>query len=102
MSSKGSGLQPELGLYNLAAAKAAGADLEGGVGFAHYGSYLVQVRLPDPAGLVVGVTDVVPRNRSFSADITLACHRKFSLYLFFAVSFRDQTESPMYQNLSAV
>ena len=57
------------------------------MGFAHYGSYLVQVRLPDPAGLVVGMTDVVPRNRSFSADITLACHRKFSLYSSFRCQF---------------
>ena len=54
------------------------------MGLAHHGSYLVQIRLPGSAGLVVGVTDIVPRNRLFTADITLACHRKFS---FFSVFF---------------
>ena len=50
------------------------------MGLAHHCSYLVQIRLPGSAGFVVGVTDVVPRNRLFTADITLACHRKFSFF----------------------
>ena len=67
-------------LRDLAAAQTAGADLEGGVGLAHYGPNLVDVRLPDPAGRVVGVADVVARDCFLSADITLACHFVFSFY----------------------
>jgi hypothetical protein len=58
------------------------------VSLAHHGSYLVQIRLPGSAGLVVGVTDVVPRNRLFTADITLACHRKFSFFSVFRYQLR--------------
>ena len=72
-----------LDLYDLAASKTAGADLEGGVGLAHHGSDLVQIRLPGSAGFVVGVTDIVPRNRLFTADITLTCHRIFSFFSVF-------------------
>ena len=55
------------------------------MGLAHHGSYLMQIRLPGAAGLVVGMTDIVPRNRLLTADITLACHRKFSFFSVFSL-----------------
>src|SRR5208337_41353 len=65
------------GLYDLcylAGAKAARADFNRRLGLAYHGLDLQEIRLPHPPCPVLGVADLVPRNRTFSAYVTLACH----------------------------
>jgi hypothetical protein len=35
---------------------------------------LMKVRIPDPSGLVVGMANIVAKNRPFPADFTNFCH----------------------------
>jgi hypothetical protein len=39
-----------------------------------HGPDLLEVRIPPCLGLVVGMTDIVPGDRFFSADFTRPCH----------------------------
>jgi hypothetical protein len=54
---------------NLVALEAAGADLKGYRGAVELGFYLLEVRFPGAAGVVVGVAYLVPGDGVFSADI---------------------------------
>ena len=57
----GRGRDPGSDLGDLAAAQAAGTDLDGFMGFTHHGSHLHQVGLPGSPGFVVGMADIVAR-----------------------------------------
>jgi hypothetical protein len=57
-------------------AKAAGADLHvlHGAGALFHGADLLEVRIPDPLGLVVGVAHVVSHDGPLAAHITYPGH----------------------------
>src|SRR5208282_3107107 len=61
-------------LYYLAGAKAARADLDRCLGLPDHCLHFQEIRFPHPARSVLGVAHLVPRVRTFSAYVTLACH----------------------------
>ena len=61
-------------LFHLAAAQAAGADLEALLRLSDHRADFVDVGLPHPACPVFRVAHLVARDGRFSAYITLACH----------------------------
>jgi hypothetical protein len=70
-------LQEVLGLEGflyVPGADAAGADLDAPDGTVPHGLDLLQVRAPDLAGFVVGVADVIPEARAFTAYLAYSGH----------------------------
>jgi hypothetical protein len=65
------------GLLYVSGADAAGADLDAPDGTVPHGLDLLQIRAPDFAGFVVGVADVIPEARAFTAYLAYSGH---SLY----------------------
>jgi len=63
-----------LSLRNLSGANAASASEQGFWGAIHDGLYLPQVRLPAALGHVMGMTDPVSGDGTFSANVASACH----------------------------
>jgi len=55
-------------------ADAACADLDAPDGTVSHGLNLLQVRTPDLAGLVVGVADIIPKTRAFTAYFAYPGH----------------------------
>ena len=66
--------QPLQRLGYVSGADAAGADLDAPDGTVPHGLDLLQVRAPNFAGLVVGVADVVPEARAFTAYLAYSGH----------------------------
>jgi hypothetical protein len=62
------------GLLYVSGADAAGADLDAPDGTVSHGLDLLQVRAPDFAGLVVGVADIIPEARAFTAYLAYSGH----------------------------
>jgi hypothetical protein len=58
----------------VSGADAAGADLDAPDGTVPHGLDLLQVRAPDFAGFVVGVADVIPEARAFTAYFAYSGH----------------------------
>jgi hypothetical protein len=61
-------------LGDVTGADAAGADLDAPDGTVFHGLDLLQVRAPNLAGLVVGVADVIPEARAFTANLAYSGH----------------------------
>jgi hypothetical protein len=61
-------------LLDVSGADAAGADLDAPDGTVSHGLDLLQIRAPDFAGLVVGVADVIPEARAFTAYLAYSGH----------------------------
>jgi hypothetical protein len=58
----------------VSGADAAGADLDAPDGTVSHGLDLLQIRAPNLAGSVVGVADVIPEARAFTAYLAYSGH----------------------------
>lgn len=61
------------GSLNLTGPQAAGADMKRLVGSADIGAYILDIRLPRPCCLAVGVGNIVAKRYTFIANIAF-CH----------------------------
>ena len=59
---------------DLTAPKATGADADALSRSVDHGADTLKVGVEGSLGLIIGVTDVVARLRSFRADVTCKCH----------------------------
>ena len=70
------------GFLNFSGSETAGTDFDGLLLTIQKRLHLHEIRFPNPSGFVMGMTDIVACNRTFSAYITFTSHYIPTLRLY--------------------